>query len=483
MASLLSHPERLSLGCGLVAMLVLLPGCRTRPARLGPCGRLQQAGCPCTCQDRWSREARLFQQVSRDTSVELVSHPARAGRLLLTGPIDFLENASRDLIGKRLGLNRCHPGKIPQPPWTPSPSPDHPACIQLYSDGPAALLALEEVIASAQHRLDVLMYTWDQSALGLAIARRIAAQAGPCLPVRVLVDEGGNLVFGKPDSACAGEVNRALCWLASQPHVTVIRTRTPFMRFDHRKLVLADGWLAWTGGRNFTENDFQQRRDLTFTVTGPLVGQMQECFEECWREQGDSPRAGVGEPGQAAPGSPTCSEANVRGRLVQTTPTRHELKRALYQALEGAEKSIWLENPYLSDSGMVNKMVRACQRGVEVSVVLSITGDARVVNRANRVTANRLLRAGAKVYLHPGSLHTKAALVDGQWAYLGTGNFDTLSLRRNREMGLILVEGPLLAEMANRVFLPDFEPAWQLRAPLPVSIGDRACELLASLFL
>ena len=57
--------------------------------------------------------------------------------------------------------------------------------------------------------------------------------------------------------------------------------------------------------------------------------------------------------------------------------------------------------------------------------------QSRVIDRAVRVTVNRLLRIGVRVYMHPSTTHVKAASVDTRWAYLGTGNFDNLSLRRN----------------------------------------------------
>jgi phosphatidylserine/phosphatidylglycerophosphate/cardiolipin synthase-like enzyme len=70
--------------------------------------------------------------------------------------------------------------------------------------------------------------------------------------------------------------------------------------------------------------------------------------------------------------------------------------------------------------------------------------------------------------------------VDGCWAYVGTGNFDALSLRHNRELGLAVAGGPVLAELEECLFAPDFCPEWELQKPLPVSWSDCLCEWLAS---
>ena len=64
-----------------------------------------------------------------------------------------------------------------------------------------------------------------------------------------------------------------------------------------------------------------------------------------------------------------------------------------------------------------------------------LQSDSPVYDHSNRVTANRLLKAGVRVYLYPGMTHVKALAVDGVWAYTGTGNFDTLSLRAARSSG------------------------------------------------
>jgi cardiolipin synthase len=392
----------------------------------------------------------------------------------------FLGGAGRGLFGKQLALRLLGP---PGPVSTCGPPACcgsveedlRPALVRLYPGPDEALAALEQVIDGAACRIDVMMFMWDQGPLGRSLAERLAARAGPGLRVRVLVDGGGNLMFGLPKEASADEVNRAVCWLARQPYVEVIRTRNPLAHFDHRKLVVADGRVAWTGGRNFTGQAFSGRHDLSFTVEGPLVHEMDERFERCWQDQGGRPGAAL--PAVPAPG------VNAWARLTETTPVEHDLKRTLYEVIDGACHHVWLKNPYLADGGLIAKLARARRRGVDARVVLTVGSDTKAVNRANRVTVNLLLAAGVRVYLHPGPLHAKAAVIDGCRAYLGTGNFDTLSLRRNYELGLLVAGGPLLAEVEERVFGPDLRPDWEVREPFPVSAPEYLDELLAGLFM
>src|SRR5262249_9482735 len=131
---------------------------------------------------------------------------------------------------------------------------------------------------------------------GWALAQRLADKAaelgkpgGPPV-VRVLVDGGGNLIHGPPDCAGAHAVNEVLGWLAGQPHVEGLRTRNPLACFDHRKLVIVDDNFAGTGGRNFPLALFFEYHGLSFTLEGPLVPDMIECFEEAWEKSGGERR-------------------------------------------------------------------------------------------------------------------------------------------------------------------------------------------------
>jgi cardiolipin synthase len=323
------------------------------------------------------------------------------------------------------------------------------------------------------------MYLWDSDPLGEEIAMTLAAHASADRPVRVLVDGGGNLIDGLPKEASAAEVNRVVCWLGRQPHVEVLRSRNAAARFDHRKLVIADGCLAWSGGRNFTGPSFFEYHDLSYTLGGPLAAEMAEAFENFWHAQGGQPAAepsGNLEPRDSGP-------ANASARLVRTRPVKRQLAQALYTAVDRARHHVYVENPYFSDPRLLVKLTQARQRGADVRVVLTIHSGSDAIDRSNKVTANRLLRAGIRVYLYPGLTHVKATTVDGCWAYLGTGNFDALSLRHNRELGVSVAPGPLIAELEEILFLPDFRPEWELAEPLPLRGTEYVYEALASLFL
>jgi cardiolipin synthase A/B len=455
--------------------LLLLAGCQVPPAR------------PSACQPTAaSRKVLLVRQIAADTAVTSAAHPDRLVYALATGPLAYVRSWGSGLIEKRLALHVMGP-PVPIGPDRPtldpaqleadaeriSREPPAPADVRLFIDGGEALAALDAVIDGATCRLDVLMYQWNADDVGWRTARRLAAKAGPNLSVRVLIDGGGNLLHGDPREASATEVNQAVCWLAAQPHVTVIRVRDPAFRFDHRKLVVADGRVAWSGGRNLADDAFFEQHDLSYTVVGPPAATLAAAFEHAWEFHGGPEVAPL--PAPEAPATP-----NAVLRVVRTRRYEQSLAHNLYAAVEKARHHVYVENPYFSDSHMIYLLAKARQRGADVRAVLTLHSDSPVYDHSNRVTANRLLAAGVRVYLYPGMTHVKALAVDGLWAYTGTGNFDNLSLRHNREQGLAISDGPFIGEIEERLFLPDFDPTWELTEPLPLSPLDYLYEFIAA---
>jgi cardiolipin synthase len=445
-----------------------------------------------------SPRLQLARDLVVDSAEELVHRPLQTGYELTTERVDHWAKVCCGAFRKRVVMNL-----LGKPDSTPLPLdqgyaeeddgfPDasgqdvQPAHVELFLDGAEALAVLERLISQAVNRIDVLMFQWDNDQVGQELAHILAAKALPDLPVRVLVDGGGNLVFGNRRSPSDPDVNRSIRELAQQPNVDVIRSRIPFARFDHRKLVLIDGRIAWTGGRNFTERAFFCEHDLSLTVTGPLVAQLQECFDQSWCEQSGSEDAptSVSNASQKQLGpQQDPGDCDSMARLLKTGPAKCQIEREVCAAIDHARRHVFMENFTFCDSRLIAKLARARRRGVDVRVVLTFSTAPEPLNRTNRVIANRLFRAGVRVYVYPTPTHVKAASVDGSWAYLGTGNFDPLSLRHNRELGLALCGGPKVAEVEERLFEADFCPDWEMKELFPLTAQDYFWEIVSSVWL
>jgi cardiolipin synthase len=494
---------------------------RKRGGRLGRLGRLlghgflgalvgcRSAGMPCTGDSsiRWPRGVIVAGQVMEDSAVALVNRPLRTAGSVAGEGLHHLGAAAQGSLTKRLLVPLCRPhgpvascGPVDAEALAAATQAllaceAQPADIRLLIDGGNALAELEALIDQATCQIDILMFWWESDWLGERIAERLKARAAPNLRVRILIDGGGNLIFGESGQSAA-EVNRVIADLARHPHIEVIRIRNPFARFDHRKIVIIDGRIVWSGGRNFNQVSFFHNHDLSFLVRGPLVLEMQELFEDTWRDQG-----GMAGSGQQAAGSEgetpqksdnTATESyrptagcplSSRAFLMHSRPGQRHLDNVLYQTVDRAQSSVYVENVSVQDDTLVYKLIRARQRGVDVRVVLTFSSTVELLNRANRVIVNRLLAAGIRVYLYPGMTHVKALMVDGCWAYVGTGNFDGLSFRHNTEIGLVITGGPVLEELERDLFQSDFNPAWEVREPVSVTPGDYFYELIAGMLL
>jgi cardiolipin synthase len=467
----------------LVLAATLIAGCQSQPARF--------AG-EDPPETETPRHAALARQLAVDSAVELGQHPVRTAAAAVTETADTLAAAGEGIAGKRIILPlRRAPG--PLDPSRPTLDPQvleaelerrtgsdlQPADVTFARDGPEALASLLSVIDGASCRIDVLMFIWENDEVGRAVARHLADRAAAGVVVRVLVDGGGNVIYSERGGASAGGVNEVVAWLARQPNVHLLRTRDGWARFDHRKLVLADGRVAWTGGRNLRVEAFRCQHDISFLLAGPLAADLARDFDCFWKEQG-------GEPIEAVRRAPQPVESRAPSenlaRLVGTGALRHDLADAIFLAIDHARHHIYLENPYLCDSRLLLHLMRARRRGVDVRVVLTIDTTPAIASRSNRVTADYLLRGGARVYLYNGTTHVKALSVDGLWAYTGTGNFDPLSLRHDYEFGLAISAGPAVRQIEEGFLVPDFRPEWELKEPLPVTPHDWLSEVIACLF-
>ena len=460
-------------------MLMLVVGCRATPGRVV---------CYGTAEEAPKREVVFAQYITEDTLHDLGHKPIGSVLGFATGTARFARSIRQHTLGKAIRMriageppavrsddSSLDPAELERELCKLTGTELLPAQVELHLEHTDALAKLEKVIDGASRRLDVIMFLWDNDEIGWLIAKQVAAKAASGVPVRVLVDGAGNMLYGLPKEDSPANLNAAVCWLAKQPNVELIRSRIPLGMLDHRKLFLADARLAWTGGRNITRDEFSVRHDLSFTVRGPVVRQYVSAFEKSWEEQGGKPC------GQEPMDEPL--ESNATARLVTTGDGPPTFERALYRAIDSARSHIYLENTYLSDGPTIAKLADARQRGVDVRVVMTVSTGQKPFDRGNRATANRLRKAGIRVYIYPGLTHVKAASVDGLWAYIGTGNFDPHSLRINREFGLSVASGPLIREVEERVFREDFRPEWELTTPFELSCQDYLFEWLVNLIL
>ncbi len=263
---------------------------------------------------------------------------------------------------------------------------------------------------------------------------------------------------------------------------------------DHRKLMVADGAIAFLGGVNLNrvyENPSANGiakdaghsywHDCAIRLRGPVVAWAQRIFLDTWDRNGGTPLAEAGFfPALAPAGSH-------KVRIAASKPLeRQQLYfEALQAAIAEARERILLTTGYFVPSRHHwQALADAAARGVAVDLVLAAHSDTPATLHAARALYGRLLEAGVRIHeVQDGYLHAKAATIDGVWTVIGSSNFDRRSYSFNNEVDAVL----LGRDMANAV--ETLLRRWMTRAENVTlqdwrrrSVGERAQEYSARLW-
>ena len=221
----------------------------------------------------------------------------------------------------------------------------------------------------------------------------------------------------------------------------------------HRKLLIVDGRLGFTGGvgigTQWTGNaqDAGHWRDMHYAVTGPVVAQMQAVFLDNWiKVSGDVLHGPAYFPPLEACG-------DMDAQMFGSSPSggAESMQLMFLLAITAARRSIDIASPYfVPDRLTIDTLVAAAQRGVLVRVLVpGRRTDNRFARRASQRRWGRMLRAGIALFeFVPTMMHSKFMVIDGEWSTVGSANFDNRSFRLNDEANLNVFSARLAGEHA-----------------------------------
>ena len=327
-----------------------------------------------------------------------------------------------------------------------------PNRIALLRDGGQAFPAMLAAIAAARSTICFESYIYREDATGQRFAAALCERARAGVEVSLLVDEWGSTLSAD---------------FVHKLHVAGVRTLqfSPVLnwrvfgrlfarlhRRNHRKALVIDGSVAFTGGLNVS-NDYASVadggrgwRDTHVRIAGPAAVDLERMFLETWRKNRGAP---LTDGRYHHP--PTAADPRVRIVGNEFRKDRKDIRKAYVKAIQGAKRRVHLTNSYfLPPARLMHELQRAARRGVEVSVILAGTTDVWLVRLASRGIYGKLLRSGVKVYEWTGRvLHAKTAVVDGSWSTVGSANLDALSLRANLEVNAVFVDEKLGAAVES----------------------------------
>jgi cardiolipin synthase len=232
----------------------------------------------------------------------------------------------------------------------------------------------------------------------------------------------------------------------------VARRQDELGRADHRKLYVIDGAVAWTGGAGI-EDHFENGgfHDVMVRVTGDVVRQAQAAFLTSFHGHGAPLPSQLSSffPEPTDPGSTPIA-------LAQVIPGGHlAASQAIREQIDGARERLDVMNAYLTDGGMIERIVAAAQRGVRVRVVVSKTSNNAQATAAVKHHYADMLGAGIEVWELPETVvHAKVIVADDIVSF-GTVNLDAWALYRNSEIMMIARSAQAAALFEERLFEPD----------------------------
>jgi len=351
-------------------------------------------------------------------------------------------------------------------------------------NGDEAYPAMLEAIQHASQTVSFVTYIFDRDEVGMAFAHALGEATRRGVEVRVLIDATGTR-YSWPTIVHTlrreGVKNALFLQRFALWHLMSINMRT------HRKILVADGRVGFTGGMNIRVGHCLKRQppnpvqDIHFRVKGPVVTQLQEVFTDDWLfTTGEALRGDSWFP-------KTESAGQVLARGVTDGPDENfeKLLWTLLGALSIARYSVRIMTPYfLPDPAVVSALNLAAMRGVQVDIILPARSNLPFILWASRAMWWQVLQHGCRMWLTPPPFdHSKLMLVDGCWVLLGSANWDPRSLRLNFEFNLECYDVELAQRLdqwvetkrkgSHRVTMEEVDGR-----PLPARLRDGIARLL-----
>jgi cardiolipin synthase len=352
---------------------------------------------------------------------------------------------------------------------------------ELLIDGPAFFPRLMADIEAATSDVHIIIFGFKDGDIGERFRNLLLRKVSEGIAVRLLVDASytqpglGSRGFYRP--MIEGGVQVVANMGAFLDLDGLVGQRRPDWRFDdlghfdHRKIVVIDGRVAFVGGPgiedHYADDEFH---DLMLRLEGPVVAQVQAAFLLSWHFQNGPLPGSATELDRFFPPLPSGDGLDVEILMNNPGEGWLPIRPALREAVAGAQRRLYVINPYLADHPVLRGIIDAGQRGVDTRVFVPQDPRSPIASGAVRRWFGPMLEAGVNVREHLQMAHAKVVLVDDT-VLLGTANLDALSLRQNWEMQLRVRDSGFADHVARELFDRDLERS--VPGEAPTSLADR----------
>ncbi len=323
--------------------------------------------------------------------------------------------------------------------------------IEPLHNGEAAYPEMLKSIETAQKTLYLMSYIFDTSKSGWQFIDALSRAAHRGVDVRVIIDGVGEL---HSLTKAGTKLERRGVKVARFLEPTLFPPAIHVNLRNHRKIMVADGQTAYTGGmnisdRHLTANQKNHHRviDVHFRLMGPIVTQLEQTFLEDWAFC-------TGQYTEPTPSLPV-EHGTAICRAITDGPNEdiHKLSTILIGAVASAQKRILIMTPYFLPSvELMSALQTAALRGVEVDIVLPSKNNLPFIKWAAQHLMHELLYWGVRIFFQPPPfVHSKLFVVDDQYAQIGSANMDPRSLRLNFELTVEIYDSQLAKTLSAHI--------------------------------
>ena len=365
--------------------------------------------------------------------------------------------------------------------------------VTLLYDGPQTMAAMMEAISAAKNHINLETYIFDQDAVGLQFAELLIARQRSGVQVHVIYDAIGTL--GTPQAFFDKMHEAGIQLVAFNPinPLKLLALWAPNNR-DHRKILVVDGRVAFTGGVNISSTYansslFRSKsrtnakvgcRDTHLRIEGPAVAALQWEFLNNW----------VGQMAPALSDSnffpPPTTAGNQLVRILASAPGGdQDIYAAYILAINAAVKSVHITCAYfVPDVQILRALTQAAGRGVDVKLILPGVIEGGLVFYAGHSFYTEMLASGIRLYeLQIAVLHAKTAVIDGMWSTVGSTNIDTRSFLHNYELNAVVFDSAFGAALESAFeedlrFSKEVTPAQWAKRPFSNRVKEWAARRL-----
>ncbi len=354
--------------------------------------------------------------------------------------------------------------------------------VDILKGGAECFDALEKAIASAKHHVHLDYYIFAPGRVGARIRDLLVERAKAGVHVRLLVDAVGSYALSRKFLKPLREVRAEIAFF-NPASFARFRPRINFR--NHRKIVVVDGRIGFTGGVNVADEYLEVQgggppwRDVHVRLEGGAVRWLQLVFLEDWYFATDKTPHGRGYfpldlPAARTPADEARDHDEHRVQIVASGPDldAEAIQKVYFAAIAGAEKRVLVTTPYfVPDEPVLTALTTAAQRGLDVRLLVPRNSDSRIVTAAARSYFDDLLRAGVRIFEYaPAMLHAKTLVIDDTLACIGSANMDNRSFRLNFEISALLY-GPVHNRVLAEIFERDLEGAHEVKASARARLG------------